>query len=364
MWEFGNIARNLLHGNGYSYTYYGTSVVSAFMPPALGYIYYFFFRLFGDNPTAYFLILVFNSIIAGLCVIVIFKIAELMFDFKIALISVLYFMLSPVYLYSAINFNSIVIYHILIGLLLLNFLKIYRDNNNRINKYVIYLGIIFGLSFFVRGEFILLMLFVTSLLLINKRIKYAFTIFFISLIILSPWTYRNYVVFRKFIPVTTSFGTNFYFGHSHYKYDSTYMKFNEETVKDSAYELKVSDFAFNRSVYFIKNYPAEELREAASKIFCLWFIDKYRENAANPIYILTWMPTLLLFIIGYFKSLKMKEVKNKLKFLNVYLLCSTILVIIFFNIPRYQIQMSYTMIPVSMFGFYTLYKLIFKKTSI
>lgn len=94
MWEFGILARNLLTGNGYSYPYFGTNVVSAYMPPALGYIYFIFFYLFGDNSTSYIMILLLNSVISAFNVLIIFRISEIIYNINIAALSALYYCFS------------------------------------------------------------------------------------------------------------------------------------------------------------------------------------------------------------------------------------------------------------------------------
>lgn len=234
------------------------------------------------------------------------------------------------------------------------FIEVYNPGNIKKNKESIYLGIIFGISFYVRAEFLALMIMICFLLSIKKQFRNGILVFFISLIILSPWTIRNYITFGKIIPVTTSFGINFLNGHGAPKLDTAFYEFSKVTVKDSSYEFKTSEFAYHRAMYYIINYPLDELEGAPDKIFRLWIVDSNRDRSGDLLYLITWLSTLLFFFIGYYRSLLLKAEKNKLTFMNIYLMFSTVLVLVFFNVPRYQIQMSYLMIPTAMYGFYYL----------
>jgi hypothetical protein len=53
-----------------------------------------------------------------------------------------------------------------------------------------------------------------------------------------------------------------------------------------------------------------------------------------------------------------------LTFMITLLSFSTLLVVFFFNIPRYQIQMSVVIIPTSMYGFYFLFRKLFNKNKL
>jgi len=99
LWEYGMIAQNIVHGNGYSLSYnpetstptssgVGTiTVPSAYMPP----VYVSFLALFlficGDNYFTYLLILALQSALGALSVIVLYWLTKRMFSEDIAIIS-------------------------------------------------------------------------------------------------------------------------------------------------------------------------------------------------------------------------------------------------------------------------------------
>jgi len=357
MWEFGMIARNLLNGEGFTFEALTKNVPSAFMPPGLPYIYYLVFYLIGDSSAGYFFILFLNSILASLTVILLYRLTCIYFNRTIAIISALFTAISPVYIYSATSFNSIVIYQFLLILSLLLFSKIYgkvytiSGDANRVSmKYIILLGFVSGIFLYFRAEALVFILFITFYLLKNKFVTLSVVYFFICVILISPWTIRNYITFGKIIPVSTSFGYNFYTGHGDEASTELYIQKLSLIEEDKDFEIMKSNVALETAFEYIKNNPVNEITESGRKVFSLWVIDLYRDTSRNPVYLLTWLPVLLFFILGTFK---IYQNKTKYKMLNpvyYYLVFSTLLVIVFFNIPRYQVQMSIIVVPIAVFG--------------
>ena len=351
------IARNLLNGEGFTFEALTKNVPSAFMPPGLPYIYYLVFYLIGDSSAGYFFILFLNSILASLTVILLYRLTCIYFNRTIAIISALFTAISPVYIYSATSFNSIVIYQFLLILSLLLFSKIYgkvytiSGDANRVSmKYIILLGFVSGIFLYFRAEALVFILFITFYLLKNKFVTLSVVYFFICVILISPWTIRNYITFGKIIPVSTSFGYNFYTGHGDEASTELYIQKLSLIEEDKDFEIMKSNVALETAFEYIKNNPVNEITESGRKVFSLWVIDLYRDTSRNPVYLLTWLPVLLFFILGTFK---IYQNKTKYKMLNpvyYYLVFSTLLVIVFFNIPRYQVQMSIIVVPIAVFG--------------
>gem|GEM_PF-1096047 len=379
MWEFGILARNLYNGIGYSFnildfneTIY-TPVVSAHMPPGLVYIFLFFYELFGINSVSYFSILLFNSILGSLSCVIIYLIAERIYDNRTAVLSGLFVAISPIFIFSTINYNSIIIYHLALGLIFLYFLKTYNEKSNL--KNVILLSLSISLILYFRSEMQLLMILVAGAFLLKKKFVYCLLILIIPGILFLPWTYRNYIVFGTYIPTTTSFGVNFHIGHNDITNGSQWLngtnnlpiywtdKLGEKLKKlpiDDRLEINAGNLAIEEALSFIKASPGKDMINSVRKLFYLWIIDPNNSKSMNPLYILSWFVTLMLFIIGYIFSKKDKEISSKLKFINIYLLMMMAVVVVFFTISRYQIQMSYLMIPTAMYGLNKLFEKINK----
>lgn len=358
MWEFGIIARNLLNGEGFTFEALTKNVPSAFMPPGLPYLYYLIFLLFGDNSFGYFVILLLNALVAGFTVILIYRLSLKYFNNKIAFTASLLTAIFPVYIYSSISFNSIVIYQFLLILLLLQFDRFY--SNRKLTPgtaqkipvyYAVLTGITSGIFLYFRAEAVIFILFITVYLATNKFIKHSIIFLFICIMMILPWNIRNYNTFGKFIPVSTSFGYNFYTGHGDDASTEVYKERLSLVPEDKNFEIRKSEIALETAFLYIKNNPINEIKESIKKVFSLWVIDIYRETSKNPVYLFSWLPVLLFFIAGTFKIYRNRGKYWRLNPVYFYLLFSTVLVIMFFNIPRYQIQMSISLIPISVFGF-------------
>jgi 4-amino-4-deoxy-L-arabinose transferase-like glycosyltransferase len=369
MWEFGTLARNLLMGKGYSINVIdlqsSSVVTSAHMPPGLPFLFYGFFQVFGDNSTTWLLILLFNTILATCSVFVLFLIAERMYGYQVAVLSGIFAAFYPPLIFSAANFNSIIIYQLLLGLIFIYFLKIYerKYGENPYTKDTLLLAICFGSIYYFRAEMPLLMIVVAAILLFKRRIAASATVF-VSLVIISPWTVRNYSTFGKFVPISTSMGLNFHIGHNYLTKGSGWLNGTNEIPPyftpelgeklkqlplDTYLELDASAIAFQQGLDFTISNPETEVLNSFRKLFYLWVIDLNNPKSKSPLYFVPWFVLLLLFCWGCRLTYRIPGGRVKMIFPLVYLIFSTTLAVIFFSIPRYQVQMSYIMIPTAMY---------------
>jgi 4-amino-4-deoxy-L-arabinose transferase-like glycosyltransferase len=310
---------------------------------------------------------VFNALLSSISIFILYNLATKLYDSKTGIYSAIFASCSPILIYSTINFNSIIIYHILITVLFLYYVKIFSYNDSQVNnkacdiKNTVILGLTTGIFLYFRSELLGLMILIFIIFLFNKKVKHGIIYVFISLLIVSPWTIRNYTVFGRFIPITTSLGVNFLSGHGSDRPSEEYLQKLHSIKEDSLFEINQSNLSLQIGLNYIKSDPLGETWGGIKKIYSLWIIDNYRENAKHPLYIITWLPLLFLFITGLYYSLKIRKIRLKLHFLIAYMFFSTILVIVFFNIPRYQIQMSFILVPTAMYGFEKLLNHIKKK---
>ncbi|MFI5211352.1 MAG: glycosyltransferase family 39 protein [Ignavibacteria bacterium] len=357
MWEFGQIARSLLDGKGFVFMANTIPVPSAFMPPGLPYLYYFFFIIFGDNHVSYFLILLLNSILSGISVLLVYKLSKEFYSSQVGIYSALYISLSPVFIYSSLTYNSLIIYHVLLLLLFITVINSFRyfeivtaQRTLRRYKDVLLLGIVLGVFLYFRSEMLGFSAIISILFFLKRQMIRGLLVLLIPVLLILPWTIRNYYTFGTIVPVSTSMGYNFYTGHGDDHSTVAYLKSVSQLKEDSTFEINKSKISFEHAFEYITHHPKDDAAESIKKVFSLWVLDLYRDTAKNPVYIAVWLPTLLFFLIGLYKSMKIQPVRENIKILILYLLFSTALVVLFFNIPRYQIQMSIVMVPTAMYG--------------
>jgi 4-amino-4-deoxy-L-arabinose transferase-like glycosyltransferase len=395
-WEFGILAQNLYLGTGYYFNIFFDDIhpilPSAYMPPGLAYLYLVVYEIFGlETFSSNLVILILNSVFAAISVAVIYSIGYFIYDKTVAFISALVVAVNPIFIFSTINFNSIIIFQLLLGLIFLYFLKSFytilysKENGDKELQYkvkeydiksVIMLSVSIGLLYYFRAELPALMLVMFVFLVIRRFYKPAVIIFIVSLLILAPWTIRNYFTFGKVVPVSTSFGLNLHKGHNYFFNGSGWLdgtdkypiyvtkelgdKLNKLAF-DSTFEVKASDVAFDDAMQYVKNNPGTETINSLRKIYYLWIIDVNNPKSRTPVYFIPWLLTLALFVYGLILTLRSKQIRKGITFLIIYLVFLTVITVIFFSVARYQVQASYIMIPTAVYGLVQLYYRLKKK---
>lgn len=349
-WEYGIIAKNISDGKGYSFFYCDNNSVkfeyspvssphpSAYMPPA--YIYYLLpFMAIKDNNTRNIIFLLFQIIISNLAIYLTFKLTTKFFNEKIGIISALIYAFLPEFIYSNLTVGTTLLYHIFVSMLL----SIIDNLNSNRNLFIASLILI--ILVYLRAEFTIFIALLLFYLLIKKQF-YQFTFLFIVIIIsLFPWQFRNYIVFKKIIPMTTSSGLNFYRGHNPYEPGI----WADERIADSLnklaiykdYEIKMSDLYYSEAFRSIKQNPLNEIKNTFLKLFHLWIFNPNDERSFHPLYLVPWFIGLLLFIYGAVKLSK----QYQFRFIYIFIIYHCIIAIIFFSLPRYQTMVKIALLP-------------------
>ncbi len=222
------IARNIMEGNGYVFKVGGPPVLHR--PP----LYPFFLVPLTLLP-AYLqrpILVLLQSAMVGCIGYLIFRIAQRLFSITIARLSVFIFLINPWVYWLAKNPMSIVLqgflYILFISLIGREvFDKVEGKENLSINSRVwskqLYIGIVVAALALTHGTMIfiatiaLLMLFFNALLRRNFRDAINIVIIsFIILLFISPWTYRNWQVFHRFVPITGNAGFTYFAGNAHW----------------------------------------------------------------------------------------------------------------------------------------------------
>ena len=209
-WEYGATASNLAAGKGYS----GGGWLGPEGPTALnspGYIVFLAaaLRLFG--PHAYVVVELAQAVLSAVMPLIVYRIAGLLFDRRIAVLSFALAALYPPYLYFPKQITPAIATAFATGLAVLLVLELRR---RRSAPFAALCGLVIGLAILTEG---LALLVVIGLALLWRRsiaqrsLAIATTV---ALLTILPWTWRNYVVFDAFVPLKTSFGLNLWLGNN------------------------------------------------------------------------------------------------------------------------------------------------------
>jgi len=393
MYEHGLIARNLIKGYGLTMHWpYDThsserlkeqmqspKFEGAFLPPANPYILYFSFKLLGDRPGTYLLLMIINATIGTLTLFAIFKLALLLASEKEAIASLAVAVLYLPSAFAVTTFSGSVFFHLFAVLTLYAAIKC--TEAYKFSNYMI-LGLLCGIMVMFRSEFLGFGMILFLILLINMILKRKrtgnlfksttalFTGTVVFLMVITPWAMRNYYLFQKFVPVVSHpwheiwrgnnkmasggyYGINkksiwvgvkeFYYLAD--RFDSLDYNQNFELASDSILKEEV--------IAYVHSHPMKTIELSLMRILFLWSFDPYTPRTHNAAYLLISIPTIFLFIFGAFIFIRRIKAEGKLisgAIIFSFFIFYTIVVATIHLEPRYQVYILNTGLPLTGIG--------------
>ncbi len=346
-WEI--LVNNLVvHGKLVYQTFDGFLLPNLWMPPLYPYyIYCFtFFNVSDQNLVT--LILLSQILMASISVILFYEINKIFFSKKISFYGSILFSILPLHIYANTQIASISLQMFLMMLFLYFFFQIVKKQN--LSSIIIF-ALVSGLLILLRAEFRII--FVLSLLYLfiffKIPIKKLLLIFLISLLTISPYLIRNFVIFEKITIIETS-GYNLWKGNHPIAMKESIVEgldFSEDRdlkLKrkidkipiDKFYRINWNKTFFDQAIENIINEPLGYLIFYFKKIVSFLFItiNSHDPRYWNPFH---YIPVLLLgftSLIGLFLSEKKSSQLNYLIFLfllNVFIFSSVSI------LPRYKL---------------------------
>lgn len=358
-WEYGEIAKNVYYGKGYSLFYYEGDTLqymfnedadphkSAFMPP--GYVYYLLSSFAVRNvPVRNFLIILGQIALHVFVVMIAYLFSKRYFSERAAFVSAAFVAFSPDFIYAALSYTPTVFYHLTVIMLLL---LLYDEKNATNTKTLTGTALLITATIYFRSEFALFAVLILLSFLFRKNIKGFLSVGSIILLLVLPWQIRNFKIFGpNFVPLTTNFGHNFYRGHNPYFLG----KFPDESIhqqakvfeKNDSFEMNLNMVYLHHALESIKDQPLKELKNIFVKIFHLWIFNPSEPRTRNIFYFVPWIIILLLFVIGAVKTCSWQ----KHHFAYLFLAHTTVIAILFVAIPRYQTMMKIVIISFAGYG--------------
>lgn len=383
--EFGVLVQNMLNGNGYSY--YSVSsegkiapeysdaaiyhIPSAYMPP--GYPFFLTCITFftGDNNSAPYFVEIIQALLAAITSVLLYKIVAIKFNAKIAFFSALLFCFYPILVFSASQITAVTLY------LFFNILTVFSLIKGEQTEHTCWYytaGLAFGLLILSRGQVLLYFPFIAVWIFAvskKKRFKKAIVFIGITVLVLAPWGIRNFYQFGKLTSLTLSGGISLWQGQNE-NATGTRSEYTNPSVEISDnlrnqiislkptkdYEFILDKIYFKEALSFMKRYPLSVIRLSFKKLTFYWGyywgINCIYPGAKSPLYWLPWFLILPFFVIGIIISLK--DFK-RLSIFYIYFSLSTLIVMVFFVIPRYRLFILPLIFP---FAFNGLSNIIYK----
>lgn len=304
--EYDGLAISLLTTKSFSYDNgLPTSNRTPLYPLFLAFIY----SIFGHS---YFWVRFIQAILSALLCLIIYLIGERLFDRKVGLLSSLICVIYQPFIFFSyyagpgfLNTENLFIFLFAITILFLA--KLYRKPSI---SNAFFSGILLGLSTLTRPItslfpiFLLIWILLCLKLKAKVKLKLWFVICFSFVIIISPWTIRNYLVHNRFIFLTTITGRVFLFGNNPLArggwgrdfFKSPY--YNPEIFKGKD-EVTLSRIYFKEGIKYLLAQPQRIPWLFMKKILVFWY---FRGNGKLCVFYLVLLPISLLGIFFSFKK--------------------------------------------------------------
>ena len=286
------------------------------------------------------------------------KTLNLLFEEKYSYLGFLLFLFFPLNIYAVGQISSINLQIFLLLFFIYNFIKIFKTNSK---APVVFFSIASGLLMLLRGEFFIFFIFSLIYLYLKKKILLPIILsLFMSLLVISPYLIRNYIVFET-VTITKSAGFNLLKGNNPLsKVEGVGMWYGYDVVPDLKSELKslrpvekydlLSDpIFFERAIQFIKENPNRYTKLYFKKVFSFLFVD-FESSYPGYYSIFNILPKVLFSVLSFVSIIFFISLRiNLYNYFVLFYFLNIGLISFFFILPRYTLSLLPIQIILSMF---------------
>ncbi|MGB3340715.1 MAG: glycosyltransferase family 39 protein [bacterium] len=357
-WEYGDIAENIVDG-------YGFSLISEFShkletTSSHAPIYPLYLSVFyraGQDPMIIIIILFIQVILSSLTALIFYRISLIIFNKTAGLLTAIAISFYPPLIYYSVKLTPTVFVIFFIGLTIFLFLKTEKKEY----RMAMIAGSIMGISILANPITFTFLPAVLIWYLRKKQINFKTLILVVlsAVIIMGPWTIRNYAVHHRIVPVTTQFGKNFWIGNNVNATGTDYYRVvkNEpdnmvlmtntlpRNIKDRLAwlsEIERSDYFIKQGKEFIKHNPDKFAILLLKKTYYFWWFTPREINGSSDalkyrsMYIAFYLPLLILGFIGIIIAMKRRYIKHSLLPVVVIIIIASIYIFTHVGLARYR----------------------------
>ena len=375
--EWSILVENLYYFNSLSLIRFDDLFIpNLWMPPLYAYFIYLHTIIFGIEEDLVKSVIISQIIISSLTSVIFFKVLNIFFDYKFAIIGAIIFCFFPIIVYSSSQISSITIYLFLSILYIFKILEIISKKKVSL----IFLGILSGLLILTSRDFIVIFLFSLLFICYFKflKLKNLLIILIITLMTISPYMLRNYLAFDKLI-IHSGLGYNLWkaynpktkvegFQNSNPKGEE--RKYTDESEdlqlklnkvnKDKFYRLNEDSIYLDQAIKYISDEPLKYINLFFKRLLSFYFIDlnSSQTNYYNFFHI---VPNFLISFLSIFGIFLYKKDDFKFNYICLVMLLLVLVYACFAILPRYKIYILPMQIILGLYFFQVLYSKLVKK---
>jgi len=349
-WENGEIARNLVDGLGFSMAYLTgqpaspTSVMAPFYPYFLAGVY----AVFGEGQAAYLFVQLLQALTQAAAVVVLFRIAERLFNRDVAIVAGLLFAVFPDHVYAVTIVHQLTFSTLGILLLVYSVLNLRKALTY---KHAAITGVVLGLSTLILPATLYFAPFIPLVLLlewrwngdeIGRTLGLIATVTLVSIATILPWTVRNYFIHDQFV-LMKLVGWNFWRGNVPPAIETGVPNNLDDAapaVQDRVRQMSEADadsYLLGLATEYVIAHPLAFVEKfIRSAAYFWWFppVQDVQETQVNVLRKAAYFPVLLSTVAGVVLSWQ-----NWREYVPIYsaFFGFTIGYSVFFILPRYRV---------------------------
>lgn len=350
VYEYDQIAHNIVAGEGFSFDMYGSNPVSptAWMAPVYPYLLAGYYKLFGNNLTG---MAVIQALAGGITCLLVGLCGSAIAGSGIGLISAVIFALYPEMILLPLKF--VAESWLLLWTMLIFWLGI-KYNETRKRWMIVVCGILCGVAaltrvsalaypiglmfwFLVKGRFSRRLLTDSALLLLLTAATIA------------PWTVRNCMVMDKFVLIRTNFWVNAWRGNfpgatgtarntdkilQDLALDPEYRKIIDPMLQGD--EISREETYKKLAVQHIAEDPLRYIGLSLRRLFYFWTLDPTHPMTGHLLY---WLPWVLLVLLSMFGAYTARSLWYDYSFWYLLFVITTVIYSLMLVLPRYRIPL-------------------------
>lgn len=217
-WEAGRVARAIALGEGFSNPYQVHTGPTALLPPVFPYLLALIFKVFGIYSTASAVaILTINSVFSALVCVVVYRIAQESFGFKVAILAGWLWALYPYSIYCTAR--SIWETNLSVLLMSTLFWMTLRLEQGRSTRAWLGYGVLWGVTALTNPAILSVLPFLAAWLIVRHRkrgsgcVRQLAACAALIMVFVIPWTVRNFLTFGQVIPMRSGLGLELHVGN-------------------------------------------------------------------------------------------------------------------------------------------------------